>query len=140
MLEATIKVLQKTVDVKERTIEGLTDSKIISLQFWLHFTLIYTFHRLSCMFIIIQKEKCVLNTLFHFEKCNLLFCANSAITTLYFNKLLLRKVQIPLKHGTTCLAIRSKDHSLQSPRIFYRMHRNTCIKFLWSRNNGTWSS
>lgn len=29
MLEATIKVLQKTVDVKERIIEGLTDSKII---------------------------------------------------------------------------------------------------------------
>lgn len=90
------------------------------------------------MLITIQNEKCVLHTLFHSENFNLLFCANSAITTLNFNKLL-RKVQIPLKLGTTCLAIRSKDHSLQTPKIYSRMHRNTCIKSLWSRNNGAWS-
>lgn len=54
---------------------------IPSLKFWLHFTLICTFQRFRCMLITIQNEKCVLNTLFHFEDFNLLFCANAAITT-----------------------------------------------------------
>lgn len=143
MLEATVKSASKIkLELQRGSLKGsaLTPKlSIPSLQFWLHFTLICTFQRFSCMFITIQNVKCVLNTLFHFENFNLLLCANSAITILYFNKLLPRKVQIPLKLGTTCLGIGSKDHSLQSPRIYYRMHRNACTKFLWSRDIDTWS-
>jgi len=65
------------------------------------------------MFIISKNEKRVLNTPFCFENFKLLFCADSAITTLYFKKLLPGNVQTPLKHGTTYLAIRSKDNSLK---------------------------